>query len=146
VALGAGGGAVGLTAGGALGAAVGLVPALFTFGLSIPIGAAVGGAAGLAVGTAVGSTVGAVGGGMAGYGAYARKEEIGCCGEYVRAKAAKTKELVKDTSSKAFGRAVEAAEFSKARAYASVGYVAERASAARSRLRSGSTGGTETLD
>jgi len=75
-ALGATGGATGLAAGSAVGAALGLVPAIFTFGLSIPVGAAIGGGTGLAVGTTVGMTAGAVSGGAAGYGAYARKDDI----------------------------------------------------------------------
>mmetsp|Transcript_174156 Transcript_174156/g.423675 ORF Transcript_174156/g.423675 Transcript_174156/m.423675 type:complete len:323 (-) Transcript_174156:289-1257(-) len=146
-ALGASAGAAGLTAGGALGAAAGLVPALFTFGLSIPIGAAIGGGAGLVVGTAVGGTVGAVGGGAAGYGAYSKKEEIGECAEYVKARAAETKELIKGAPTAAFGRARDAADFTKARAHASAEFVAEKASAARSRLVGRcSTGGTESTD
>lgn len=76
VALGVGGGAVGMTTGGVLGAAVGIVPAFFTFGLSIPVGAAVGAATGLGVGTAVGGTAGLVGGGAAGYSAFGRREQI----------------------------------------------------------------------
>uniref|UniRef100_A0A7S4SAL9 Uncharacterized protein n=1 Tax=Alexandrium monilatum TaxID=311494 RepID=A0A7S4SAL9_9DINO len=107
--LGAGGGAVGLTTGSAVGAALGLVPAPFTFGLSIPISAAIGGTAGLTVGTAVGGAVGAVGGGAVGYGVYTKKEDIGRCAQFVQAKAADTAELVKGTSTKVFGRAVDAA-------------------------------------
>eukprot|EP00418_Pyrodinium_bahamense_P081593 CAMPEP_0179062020 /NCGR_PEP_ID=MMETSP0796-20121207/26716_1 /TAXON_ID=73915 /ORGANISM="Pyrodinium bahamense, Strain pbaha01" /LENGTH=386 /DNA_ID=CAMNT_0020758921 /DNA_START=70 /DNA_END=1230 /DNA_ORIENTATION=+ len=129
VALGVGGGATGLAAGSALGAAVGMVPALFTFGLSVPLGAAIGGGAGLVAGTAVGGAVGAIGAGAAGYGAYSKKEDLGRCADYVKAKAAETTGLVKDTSAAALGRVVE------------------KASAAGSRLvgRSG-TGGTEAAD
>jgi len=147
VALGTTGGATGLMARGALGAAVGVVPALLTFGLSIPIGAAIGSGAGLLVGTTVGSTVGAVGGGAAGYGAYSRKEDLGKCADFVKAKVTETTELVKGKSKAAVGRAMDAADFTKAKAYASAEYVVERASAAKPRLvgRSG-TGGTETTD
>jgi len=74
--LGATGAATGLATGTVLGAAVGVVPAFFTFGLSIPIAAAIGGGAGMAVGTTVGATAGAVGGGAAGYGVYAKKDQI----------------------------------------------------------------------
>lgn len=74
--LGATGAATGLATGTVLGAAVGMVPAFFTFGLSIPIAAAIGGGAGMAVGTTVGATAGAVGGGAAGYGVYAKKDQI----------------------------------------------------------------------
>jgi len=145
VALGASGGAAGLAAGGALGAAVGVLPALFTFGLSIP------GGAGLVAGATVGGAVGAVGAGAAGYGVYSKKEDIGRCAEYVKGRATETSQRVRETSAAALGRAVErangAADFAKARVHASAGYVAEKASVARTRLvgRSG-TGGTEATD
>eukprot|EP00411_Alexandrium_monilatum_P001093 CAMPEP_0175199984 /NCGR_PEP_ID=MMETSP0093-20121207/9309_1 /TAXON_ID=311494 /ORGANISM="Alexandrium monilatum, Strain CCMP3105" /LENGTH=318 /DNA_ID=CAMNT_0016492995 /DNA_START=102 /DNA_END=1058 /DNA_ORIENTATION=- len=147
VALSTTGGATGLVAGGALGAAVGAVPALFTFGLSIPIGAAIGSGAGLMVGTAVGGTVGAVGGGAAGYGVCSKEEDIGKCADLVKTKATEATELVKGQSKAAYGRAMDAADFTKAKAYASAEYVAERASAARSSLagRCG-TGGAEVAD
>jgi len=149
IALGASGGATGLAVGGALGAALGLVPAVFTFGLSIPISAAMGGGAGLLVGTTVGGTVGAVGGGAAGYSLYSRKDDIGMCAVYVKAKAAEASELVRGKSTAAYDCAVQAADFTKAQAYASAEYVAEKASAAKSRLvgcQSSGTGGTETSD
>uniref|UniRef100_A0A7S4SD86 Uncharacterized protein n=1 Tax=Alexandrium monilatum TaxID=311494 RepID=A0A7S4SD86_9DINO len=125
--LGASGGAVGLTTGSVVGAAIGFVPAPFTFGLSIPISAAIGGTAGLTIGTAVGGTVGAVSGGAVGYGVYTKKEDIGRCAR------------------RCVDGAVDAAEFSKAQACASAGYVLDTASAARSRLGVSGTGGTEAL-
>jgi len=147
VALGASGGATGLAAGGAFGAAIGLVPALFTFGLSVPIGAAIGGGAGLVVGTAVGGTIGAVGGGAAGYGAYSKKDDFSEAAQRVKVKAAETMQQVRGSSTAAYDRAREAADTAKAQAYASAGYMAEKASAAKSRLvgRS-STGGTEAAE
>jgi len=75
--MGAGGGAVGMTAGFWIGGAIGIVPALFTFGLSIPVGAAIGAGTGLVVGTAAGSSAGALGGGAVGYGVYSKRQQIG---------------------------------------------------------------------
>lgn len=136
VAFGASGGAAGLAAGSAVGAAIGLAPAIFTFGLSIPIGAFVGGSSGLLIGTALGGTCGAIGAGAAGYGAFTKRDEIGQCAGCVKA-----------AVSRAAERASEAADSTKARAYASAGYVVEKASVARTRLvgRSG-TGGTEAAE
>merc|ERR1719507_2283824 len=74
--LGAGGGAAGLAVGGAAGALAGLPLALFTFGLSVPAGAVFGGGAGLAVGAATGASIGTVGGGVAGFGAYSKRDDI----------------------------------------------------------------------
>merc|ERR1719323_2767671 len=74
--LGAGGGAAGLAVGGTAGALAGLPLALFTFGLSVPAGAVFGGGAGLAIGAATGASIGAVGGGVAGFGAYSKRDGI----------------------------------------------------------------------
>jgi len=68
VAMGAGGGAMGLMTG----AGCGVVLAPFTFGLSIPLGAG----AGLCIGTAGGATAGLVTGGAAGYGVHKHKDGI----------------------------------------------------------------------
>lgn len=124
------GGASGIAAGGALGAVVGLVPALFTFGLSIPIGAALGASAGLAAG----ATAGAVGGGAAGYGVYAKRDEIrnfkngtvtkvSSGVDSMKVKASESAEYIKGKASSARVKASESAE-----------YVAQQASAARCRL------------
>ena len=93
--LGATGGATGLAAGAAVGAALGVVPALFTFGLSIPIGAAIGGGTGCAVGAAVGAASGAVGGGAAGYGAYAKSNEIQQIGQSAKTRVSSGVDLVR---------------------------------------------------
>merc|ERR1719323_1879424 len=74
--LGAGGGAAGLAVGGAAGALAGLPLALVTFGLSVPAGAVLGGSAGLATGAATGAGIGALGGGVAGFGAYSKRDGI----------------------------------------------------------------------
>merc|ERR1719220_2199713 len=74
--LGAGGGAAGLAVGGVAGALAGLPLALFTFGLSVPAGAVFGGSAGLATGAATGASIGAFGGGVAGFGAYSKRDDI----------------------------------------------------------------------
>merc|ERR1719210_2305439 len=74
--LGAGGGAAGLAMGSTAGALAGLPLALFTFGLSVPAGAAFGGSAGLAMGAATGASIGAVGGGVAGFGAYSKRNDF----------------------------------------------------------------------
>merc|ERR1712012_1105194 len=74
--LGAGGGAAGLAVGGTAGALAGLPLALFTFGLSVPAGAVFGGGAGLAMGAATGASIGTVGGGVAGFGAYSKRDGI----------------------------------------------------------------------
>lgn len=124
------GGASGIAAGGALGAVVGLVPALFTFGLSIPIGAALGASAGLAAG----ATAGAVGGGAAGYGVYAKRDEIrnfkngtvtkvSSGVDSMKVKASESAEYIKGKASSARVKASQSAE-----------YVAQQASAARCRL------------
>lgn len=122
--LGAGAGATGLAAGSVLGAAAGVFPAFFTFGLSIPIGAALGGGAGLFVGAAVGSAAGAVGGGAAGYKVHANRHLI---------QAAKESTLEKVSSG---------AEYVRGRAFASAGFMKEKAAEVRTRLVGG-TGGTE---
>merc|ERR1712242_533395 len=61
---------------GTAGALAGLPLALFTFGLSVPVGAVFGGGAGLAVGAATGASIGTVGGGVAGFGAYSKRDDI----------------------------------------------------------------------
>jgi len=114
--LGATGAATGLAAGAALGAAAGLVPALFTFGLSIPIGAALGGGAGVAVGTTVGAAAGAVGGGAAGYGAYAKKDEI------------------KELKNGAMSKVSSGVDLVKTKATASASFIKDKASETRARL------------
>lgn len=85
VALGTGGGAMGLLIGSATGAAWGVIPAFLTFGLSIPVGATVLGAAGMVTGATAGGAVGLVGGGAVGYGAAALAGEDRV--HYVRGKA-----------------------------------------------------------
>lgn len=129
VLLGAGCATTGMTAGGVVGAAVGVVPAVFTFGLSIPFCAAIGGGAGFFCGAAVGSTTGAITGGAAGYGVYARRNQL-------RSRAEQT--LAKVSSG---------ADFVKTRANAATAFFSERAAVARARLvAGGGTGGTEALD
>jgi chemotaxis protein histidine kinase CheA len=123
--LGAGAGATGLATGTVLGAAAGILPAFFTFGLSIPIGAALGGGAGLFVGAAVGSAAGAAGGGAAGYKVHANRHLI---------QAAKDSTIEKVSSG---------AEYVRGRAFASAGFMKEKAAEVRTRLVGG-TGGTET--
>mmetsp|Transcript_107260 Transcript_107260/g.300346 ORF Transcript_107260/g.300346 Transcript_107260/m.300346 type:complete len:265 (+) Transcript_107260:107-901(+) len=125
VALGTAGGATGLATGATVGAAVGLLPAIFTFGLSIPIGAVIGGGAGLVTGATAGSFVGAVGGGAAGYGAYAKREQISEAAGHTLAKVS------------------DSAEFVKGRASTSVDFVREKAAVVRARLLGGGTGSTE---
>merc|ERR1711879_659713 len=96
VAVGAGSGLMGLTAGAGVGAAVGVVPALFTFGLSIPVGAFMGGAFGLCAGTVVGGSSGLVGGGTVGYYGYERRNEIKDAAKGVSDKANSYANTVKD--------------------------------------------------
>lgn len=79
------------------------------------------------LGAAVGTTAGAVGGGAAGYGAYAKRDNIKAGAEQTLAKVSGCAEYVKGT------------------ALASAGYVKEKASVVRTRLVGG-TGGTEGSD
>lgn len=127
--VGAGGGAVGLTAGVVLGGAAGLIPAVFTFGLSVPIGAALGGACGLVAGTTVGSAAGAVAGGSVGYGIYARGGQLREGASQSWAKARGSVALVRDKAACSVA--------------ASAAYVQEAAGVVRARLVGGSTGGTD---
>merc|ERR1719323_2567875 len=115
--LGAGGGAAGLAVGGTAGALAGLPLALFTFGLSIPAGAVFGGGAGLAVGAATGASMGTVGGGVAGFGAYSKRDDIrkaaslvastvGDGTGYVRGKASRSRASLQSVASGARARLV----------------------------------------
>merc|ERR1719245_970488 len=113
--LGAGGGAAGLAVGGVTGALAGLPLALFTFGLSVPAGAVFGGGAGLAIGAATGASIGAVGGGVAGFGAYSKRNGIrqaaslvastvGDGAVYAKGKASQSRMLLQSTASAARAR------------------------------------------
>jgi len=124
------GGASGMAAGGALGAVVGLVPALFTFGLSIPIGAALG----AGVGLAAGASVGAVGGGAAGYGVYAKKDEIRELKNGTVTKVSSGVGLMKGKASESADYIKGKASSARIKASESAEYVAQQASAARRRL------------
>merc|ERR1719245_103366 len=115
--LGAGGGAAGLAVGGAAGALAGLPLALFTFGLSVPAGAVFGGGAGLAMGAATGASIGAVGGGVAGFGAYSKRDDIRKAANlvaskvsdgtgYVRGKASQSRTFIQSAASGARARLV----------------------------------------
>merc|ERR1719220_3288509 len=115
--LGAGGGAAGLAVGSAAGALAGLPLALFTFGLSVPAGAVFGGGAGLATGAATGASIGAFGGGVAGFGAYSKRDDIrkaasrvastvGGGPVYVRVKASQSRTLLESAASGAQARLV----------------------------------------
>merc|ERR550525_2095377 len=115
--LGAGGGAAGLAVGSAAGALAGLPFALFTFGLSVPAGAVFGGSAGLATGVATGASIGTVGGGVAGFGAYSKRDDfrkaaslvastVGGSTVYVRGKACQSRTLLESAASGARARLV----------------------------------------
>merc|ERR1719414_586018 len=115
--LGAGGGAAGLAVGGVTGVLAGLPFALFTFGLSVPAGAVFGGSAGLAMGAATGASIGAVGGGVAGFGAYSKRDDIrkaanlvaskvGDGTVYARTKASQSRTLLESAASGARARLV----------------------------------------
>merc|ERR1719189_868686 len=115
--LGAGGGVAGLAVGGTAGALAGLPLALFTFGLSVPAGAVFGGGAGLAMGAATGASVGAFGGGVAGFGAYSKRDDIrkaaslvastvGDGTVYVRGKASQSRTLLQSAALGARARLV----------------------------------------
>jgi len=127
VTLGTTGGLAGLATGTMAGAAIGLVPALFTFGLSIPVGAAIGGSCGLVTGAAAGSAVGAVGGGAAGYGAYAKRDQIAGVVDSSRKK-------ISGAASKTMTSVNDCADFAKEKAVASAEYARNRATAVRARL------------
>jgi hypothetical protein len=125
VTLGVGGSVAGVAAGGVLGAAAGLPLSFLTFGLSVPIGASIGSGAGLAVGAVAGAVAGAVGGGAAGYGAYAKRDEIS------------------GAASKVATQATDGAEYVKGAAHKSVDFVKGVASSTRARFLSGGTGSTD---
>merc|ERR1712242_674125 len=102
---------------GTAGALAGLPLALFTFGLSVPVGAVFGGGAGLAVGAATEASIGTVGGGVAGFGAYSKRDDIckaaslvaskvGDGTVYARTKASQYRTLLENAASGARARLV----------------------------------------